>query len=373
MKCRNCKREIPENSIYCNWCGKNQLRRKSRKTEPKIAKPTRLASGEYSGQVMKDGRRVRIKTETLEEYNATVAALKAGVITAKYHSDSISLRNAMLEYIDNRRSILSPSTINGYESMAKTRFLHYANRSLGSIDYQKMLNEELASGVSARTVKNAWGFVKAVLKDRDITPPSLSLPQVVQPDLPWLDFEQIIIFLDAIRDKPGELAALLALHSLRRSEFLALTLDNFDLDNEHPERNMIHVRGSLVRGSGNVVVLKETNKTQTSRRDIPIMIPRLTGLLTRLTGTGFVINTNTNTIHGQINSVCKKAGLPLVGVHGLRRSFASLAYHLHWTELQTMRIGGWSDPITVRKIYTKLAQSDIDQGVQDMRWFYGFT
>ena len=366
MKCKSCKREIADNSIFCNWCGKKQIARSDRKAPAKISKPSRLSTGEYSGQVMIDGRRVRVKAETLSEYNATVTALKAGIITSKYHADSITLSDAMMEYIDSRRSVISPSTVNGYESIVRTRFLGFSNRRLSSIDFQLMINSECSLGVSAKTVNNAWGFVKSVLRSRGISPPDVSLPQVIAKDLAWLDYEQIMLFLEAIRNKPGELAALLALHSLRRSELLAITPDSIDGD-------VIHVRGSVVRGSGNVITTKETNKNQSSRRDIPIMIPRLQELLSGLTGSRPLITTNPNTMHGQINAVCKKAGLPLVGVHGLRRSFASLAYHLKWTELQTMRIGGWSDPTVVRKIYTKLAQSDINKGVQDMRDFYGFT
>ena len=58
------------------------------------------------------------------------------------------------------------------------------------------------------------------------------------------------------------------------------------------------------------------------------------------------------------------------GVHGLRRSFASLAYHLRWSELETMRVGGWSDFQTMRKIYTKLAAQDESEAARKMERFY---
>ena len=68
--------------------------------------------------------------------------------------------------------------------------------------------------------------------------------------------------------------------------------------------------------------------------------------------------------------VQRRAGLPEVGVHGLRRSFASLAYHLKWDMMTTMRIGGWDDDKVVREIYTKLSAKDIDKDVKKMRRFY---
>lgn len=72
---------------------------------------------------------------------------------------------------------------------------------------------------------------------------------------------------------------------------------------------------------------------------------------------------NPNTIYNSTNRACRKAGLPEIGAHGLRRSFASLAYHLNLPEEITMRAGGWSDIYTMRKIYTKVSEKDIsDQG-----------
>lgn len=85
---------------------------------------------------------------------------------------------------------------------------------------------------------------------------------------------------------------------------------------------------------------------------------------------GALVQGSLNTLYVQINRVCDAAGLARVGIHGLRRSFASLAYHLRWPELETMRVGGWSDYKTMRKIYTKLAERDKSAAVQKMEQFY---
>ena len=50
MKCCNCSREIPENSLYCNWCGKKQLREKEKKL--KIPAPRQLPSGSWTVQLV---------------------------------------------------------------------------------------------------------------------------------------------------------------------------------------------------------------------------------------------------------------------------------------------------------------------------------
>ena len=77
-----------------------------------------------------------------------------------------------------------------------------------------------------------------------------------------------------------------------------------------------------------------------------------------------------NNIYTHLQKVCNRAGLPVIGVHGLRRSFASLAYHLGWSERKTMLIGGWSDFKTMHGMYIKLDSTDIKAAAESMHKFY---
>ena len=86
--------------------------------------------------------------------------------------------------------------------------------------------------------------------------------------------------------------------------------------------------------------------------------------------TGFVYTGHPDTLRRQVNRVCAANGLPEVGVHGLRHSFASLAYHIGMPEKVTMEIGGWSDNQTMRKIYTHVAQSDRSKYANAMADFF---
>ena len=58
--------------------------------------------------------------------------------------------------------------------------------------------------------------------------------------------------------------------------------------------------------------------------------------------------------------------MPPVGVHGLR----SLAYHLQIPEQIAMEIGGWSDIGTMRKIYTHIAQQDMERYKTKLQDFF---
>ena len=47
MKCKKCKNEIPDGSIFCNWCGARQIRERKVKNEISVPAPRQLKSGKY--------------------------------------------------------------------------------------------------------------------------------------------------------------------------------------------------------------------------------------------------------------------------------------------------------------------------------------
>ena len=358
MKCKKCKRIIEDNSIYCNWCGWKQI---SDSTELRVPKPVRKGKL-WSAQVMVDGNRCYISGKNEEEYYAKARAAKAKLIEIKKAAPKLTLGTAIDNYITDNDAVLSPSTINAYKSYRKTRFKAFMDEDVSAINYQRMINEECKK-VSPKTVHNAFRLVTASLKHASIPIPEINLPQKRKAERPWLDYQQIATFLIALRGKPYELGALLALHGLRRSEILHLTSDDVDT-----ERGLIFVRGASVIGSNGKLVDKDTNKTTASSRVVNIVIPRLNDVIKGKEGK--LITTNPTTLYGSINDICRKNSLPTVGVHGLRHSFASLAYHLGWSEMTTMREGGWSDPSVVHNIYTHLSAQDANEDIQRMKDFY---
>lgn len=358
MKCKRCKRVITDNSIYCNWCGAKQL---TESRETKVPKPRQKGDLWYA-QVQCGEQRVYISAASEDEYYAKAKAVKAGLIETKKAAPKITLGTAIDNYIKDNDQVLSPSTVNAYKSYRKTRFQDYMGDGVDAINYQRMVNTE-AKLVKPKTVHNAWRLVTASLRHAGAEIPQVNLPQKHKAERQWLDYDQIKTFCDIIKGKPYELGALLALNGLRRSELLHLTADDVDLTN-----GIIHVRGASVVGLNNKLTDKATNKNASSTRDVHIAIPRITELVRGKKGR--LITTNPTTLYGLINDLCEKHGLPKVGVHGLRHSFASLAYHLKWSESTTMREGGWSNTDTVHRIYTHLANADANADIVHMQQFY---
>ena len=158
---------------------------------------------------------------------------------------------------------------------------------------------------------------------------------------------------------------MLALCSLRRSEIAGLTWDDIDLD-----REIIHVRRSVVVGETGLVE-KQTNKTKSSTRDIPILIPQLADALRAVEDkTGRVVKTHPNTIYNQVNRLCERNGLPRPGCHGLRHSYASLTHFLRIPPEEAARMGGWQDLNTMNKIYMHLSDGQMTKAAETFRSFF---
>ena len=359
MKCRRCHNEIERTDLYCRFCG-NQLYKTERK-ELTIPKPKLLADNTYSAQMMVNGERFTVKADTLEEYEVKARAIKLELLEKVKKPQICFLSSVIDDYIDNNRNVLSPSTVRGYLMIRNNRFKNYMSLPYSEIDYQRMVNDEVPS-CSSKTLVNAFALVRSSLKRVGYSVPDVNLPTVITPDLLFLDYEQIPVYLSAIYGKAGELASILALHSLRMSELIAITVN--DVDDKY-----ITVNKAVVRDNNNQYVQKIT-KTASSTRQIPIMIPRLLELLPE---SGRLVTNTPTAIEKQIRKACEASSLPYIGCHGLRRSFASLAFHLHWDERSIMKAGGWANMQTVHKVYIKLAQQDFLDNVQNMADFYQIT
>lgn len=333
-----------------------------------IPNPKQLPSGSWRIQLLIDGRRISVTEGTESACIARAMAIRENMLAPEDKSQKPSLSVAIDRYIEARENILSPATIRGYRNIQKSRFKYQMNRPVNSLserDWQRAVNAE-AKLCSAKTLKNAWGFISSVLREETGKLYSVSLPQVVSDPRAFLDPDQIKVFLEYARGNKYEIPALLALCSLRVSEIIALTWDQIDL-----EHKIISVKGAVVPNEHHQYVKKKENKNQASRREVPIMIPRLSELLEQADKrTKEVVPFHPSSIRNGINRICVSAGLPEVGTHGLRHSFSSLAYKLAIPEKISMKIGGWSNDATMRKIYTHVSQKDVISYENAMTAFY---
>lgn len=337
----------------------------------KVPKARKLPSGSWFVQLRINGESISITRPTEKQAVAEAMNIKAGLKKAEKKPEKkeiVTLRKAIDNYIAIRESVLSPSTIRGYRVIQEHRFQAIMDRDISSLTQtclQSVCNAE-ARSCSAKTLKNGWGLIGTVIAEQTGNRFNIRLPQIVAHETPFLDAEQIKIFVKEIEGQHGEIPALLALCSLRASEIKALTWDNIDLD-----KKIIKVRGAAVYDEHNVLVQKESNKNKTSRRDVPIMIPRLLYALQEAKqDSGYVVTISPQTIRRDIIKVCTENGLTVVSIHGLRHSFASLAYSLRIPEKVAMEIGGWANDQTMRRIYTHVSKADTKKYEDIISAFY---
>lgn len=332
----------------------------------KTPKARKLPSGSWFVQIMINGERISVTRPTEREAIAEAMALKARVKKTPEPRNKMTVRQAIDQYIELRERSCSPSSIRGYRTIQRTRLQSIMDISIGSLtdaDFQRAIN---ADRVSGKTMKNAWSLISSAVEKASGRKVDVVLPPVIKNEHEFLQPDEIKVFLDAIRDTNIEIAALLGLHSLRRSEIINVTWSDVDL-----KKNIIKVRGSAVYDENQKLVRKETNKTSNSRRDVPIMIPRLAELLERADrDSDFVVTCYPNTIQRRVDKICEAAGLPRLGSHGLRHSFASLAVHVGMPVDIAQRIGGWDDYKTMKDIYTHISKKDINKYAGEMKRFF---
>lgn len=411
--CKYCGNQTPAAGVFCCWCGERIARKKREKGKAvKVPKPHRLQSGEWAAQLMVNGQRETVKGDSEAEYYERARAIKAGVLEGKKHHAPLTLSAAIDKHIAAHD--FSPETVRGYR-ITQRRYLklmqgnvweitpeqirealreekkqyrvpkarkHGAKwgavvegvRILGDTpeEYerkaQELKREKHGAGLAPKTIKDDKGLICTVIHEATGARLEVSTARVVQAEHLFLEPEQISAFCRAIKGHAVEIPALLALSSLRRSELMHLSWADIDLN-----RRQIRVAGADVFDEHNKRVSKDENKNDTSRRLVPIMMNQLRDALQAVGDkSGRVVRCAPDTVRRRVNAICRENGLPEVGTHGLRHSFASLAAHLRMPQAIAQEIGGWANDKIMKEIYTHVAQTDRERFRNDMAaWYNG--
>lgn len=342
-----------------------------KKKEPaiKIPKIEILPSGAAHTRVVVNGERISITKDTEAECISEYLALKHGVKIAeekKKHKET-TLREALDRYIEKRMGKKSPSTIKGYLQYKKSRLQSMMNANVYDTPderWQAAVDRDFRN-LSDKYAKNVWTFVASSIEEETGRRPKIELNAPKKAERPYLEPEEILVFVKAMKGRTAEIAALLELSSLRVSEVLAVKGTDIDL-----KTNRIRVHGAAVFGPDGKLVYKDENKTNASDRYVPIIPPLMEAIDKMELTDDYIVKMQPAGIYKQINRVCAANNLPEVGNHGLRHSFASLAYHLGIPEKIAMEIGGWEDSKVMHDIYTHLSKRDIAKRSQQFSDFF---
>lgn len=340
----------------------------------KVPEPKKLPSGNWFIRLRLGGESYSFTYPTAKQCRDAARTCKSDYLAGrsiqaqkpeKAQEKAPTLGEVVDAYIEKHEAVLSPSTVRGYKADRKNRFTAYMDKLIDKIDYQQLINDEVKKGLSPKSIKNAWALVSRALKVEKKMGVDVMLPQVPVVHKPYLRPDEIIPFCDAIRGDLAEIAALLELHGMRRSEAAGLDWKDVDL-----KREIVYVRESLVMGEFGPE-RKSTNKNATSTRAVHLVIPQLIDALNAVEDkSGPVVTIAFQTMLRHVKLACERAGVTVVGNHGLRYSCASLAYYLGISERQLMEMCGWADYGTMHKIYVRISSEMVDDGFNDLKKFF---
>lgn len=321
-----------------------------------MAKPKKLPSGKwhltlYIGRD-DDGKRIykSITGNTEAECNRKAKSLlKAGqaALTRPKIADLTRVCDAVDNYI-HLCSVLSPTTVVGYEKIRRTAFPHLMDVPVENLTrdlVQQAINTEAyregrRGRISAKTVENEWGLISAALYHQHGLKFDVRLPKKPKHLKEYPEPEAV---LQAVIGTSIELPCLLALWlSFSMSEIRGLKFSDIHGDVITINRVLVDV--------GTVPTVKDTAKTSARirRHRLP---PYLLDLISQTDHSQeFIVPLNHDQIYGRFRLLMDRAGLDIT-FHDLRHLNASVMLALGVPDKYAMERGGWSTPATMRRVY----------------------
>jgi len=307
-------------------------------------KINKLPSGAYNTRVMINGKSHSITAPTKTACRDKAAAL---IQSAKRReTEGITVEQAITQYIDSKRNVLSPSTICMYEKMAQNRFQTLWTIPVGrisSLDIQQAINAE-SSHLSAKSVRNAYGLLSASIKmARPEFKPSVTLPKSTRT---FRDLPEPETVIRCIKGTDIELPALLAMWlSLSASEIRGLKVSSI-------KDGILTIDESVIRLDG-IDVHKPNAKTYTRNRRIKVP-PYIMQLIQQTEawrkGEGYIEPRSGQALYDRLQRVTD--GKCSIRFHDLRHLFASIgSQKLGIPEKTLMDMGGWSTPNVMKNVY----------------------
>lgn len=310
-------------------------------------KARKLPSGHWRVRTCVNGVRRSFTAETRQE--AEFAA-HAYIVGKRQEPTGMTVSQAVRTYIDDREAVLSPSTIAGYNSLAKNAYESIDRVLLDRLD-QATLQRWASSYAAAHSPKrtaNAYGLLRAAVThfNPDMRV-SVRLPQRTRTDAHTPSVEDVRTLLRYIkgRDRDLYVAVLLgAFVPMRRGEICGL----LGADVDHAACT-ITVRHNMVAGEGNAYHVKAP-KTAAGYRTV-IMPREIMAELPIVAPDERIVTIPPHRISHRFKAAAKACGLDGVHFHSLRHFGASLLHAWSVPDAYIMARGGWQSSEIMRRIY----------------------
>lgn len=318
----------------------------------------KLPSGSFRATQMYKGKRYRITFDhkpTAKEVNIA--------ISEKLQDDEVEIRGsfekAAREYIDDRRNVLSPSSVITYERLINAISKEFKNTNLYDVD-QALVQREInlyAKSHAPKTVRALHGFISAVMgsyRPQMVLRTTLPQKKPKESYLPTQD--DIKAILDSAKGTEDSIGFQLGVLSLRRGEICALDLSDL-------KGNELHVHATMVWNKK--WIKKEAPKTDAGNRIV--YLPD--SLVKEIRSKGYFFKYSANKLNDHLHKYQKELGIPRFRFHDLRHYFASYASTI-MSEADAMALGGWKSDHIFKQVYRESMadkrKSAAEKYLQDM-------
>lgn len=261
----------------------------------------------------------------------------------------LTFEQAVLQYISIKDKVLSPATVNGYESILRnlsSRFKALKIDKIDNLSIQREINE-YSINRSPKTVRNASGLITVVMK---LYSPDLKvhikLPQKKKTKLYFPTDDDVKRILEYAKGSAYEIVLKLAVYGLRRSELLCI-------DKNTINGNILTIDTARV-SNGKKFVTKTTKTTSSTRQ---IYIDDV--LAAQISQMEHPFAMYPNDILRYLHRVQDRLEIPRFRLHDLRHYYVSMAHQLGVPDAIIAQTVGHANTSTTRAIYLHAMQDKV--------------
>lgn len=311
----------------------------------KIPEPEKLPSGSWRIRIQVNGQKYSITDKDKKIVKQRAKEIYAGKKVER--RVSLTVKEAMEEQIALKEQVLSPATILGYTRYKDNYFQLIMDVNISTLtqeDVQRAVNADAKRGISAKTIRNAHGFLSSIL---NFYRPNFHLNTVLPQKRPYNvhipeENDMKLIWL-ACRGTDYELPILMGCWlGMRMSEIRGVKFTDV-IDGR------LHIQRALVRGKSTVQGRKTESReklTKSYSGDRWIKLPeRIIKLIENAPHKNeFICPMSESAIYKNFKKACKKAGVEASRFHDLRHFEASEAHSIGIPDqYQIKRLGHKTD------------------------------
>ena len=254
----------------------------------------------------------------------------------------MTVKEAMLLYIEINESRLSPSSVAGYNVVVRNGMPAIINTPLCKLTtptIQRSVSQDLKT-LSVKTIKNRYGFLKTILNY--FYPDfiwAVKYPQKKKTPKREYSMEYIKQICIAVKGTDFELETYLGMLSLRASEIGGLMWEDINYI-----QKTIDISRAKLQNKDRIWVINDQTKTYDSARTIyiPDYVCELLKKRAANSVSKFVSEQNPSNYWKCLNRILKKNNVEGIGFHQLRHIYSSVSASLGIDAQIRMLNGGWS-------------------------------